>query len=136
MLSLEEDNKNYELLQRIKERYNEVYDFIYETRNPTWKSIMYKIRESIDKNKFTEQYCPMYLALSDDISTELYAKLYELDQETMQFQKNIVHMIENLGCVNCNEQWDEDVTFLPAGAHYITCPNCNAKRGYEKPEIK
>lgn len=135
MITKEEDDRNYELLEALKSEYRAVHGYIYSLRNSKWKIIMNRMQDAIDSNDLSQQYCPMYLSISDDITTELYAKLYDLDGKTKQFQESIVRMIVPFGCPHCGKEWKEDVTFLPPGAHFIECPECRGTRGYEKPRI-
>lgn len=131
-LTEEEIKKNNELLESLLGFYNEMQIFIESLKNAKWRSIQNKMRDVVNKKKFTIQWCPLYLEVSDDVSTELYAKLYDLDQKTEQFHQDVIHQVQHLGCPNCGKPWDEDITFLPSGIHFVECPYCFSERGFEK----
>ena len=131
-LSEEEKQKNKELLKSLKDDYFKVIEYISKLHSSQWITLCNKLKESVKNNTFNEQWCPIYLEISDDISSELYAMLYKLDQATRSFQDKIVHQTITLGCFSCGKDWVEDITFLKEGPHYIECPYCYAERGFEK----
>lgn len=132
VLTEEENIRNKELLNDIQVKYTEMVEFIESLCNPQWGTILNHMKDCKKNNLFNKQWCKMYLEVSDDVSTPLYAKLYELDNQTLQYNNEVVHQIKNLGCFNCGGTWEEDITFLEKGAHYIKCPHCGQNRGFEK----
>ena len=135
-LTFEENAKNYEMLEDLKTEYQKVYDYIFSLHNTKWKILMNKIKDSIDKNDMSKQLCLYYLEISDDYTDPLYAMLYELDAKTEEFQSSLTKMVETLGCPNCGKDWNEDVTFLSPGVHFVKCPNCHSTRPYDRPKIE
>lgn len=132
--SLSEDDKkaNADLLHKIRSKYEGVLQYIRDLHSPQFTIFINMLSEALDNNKYTKQWCPVYLDITDDITTELYAKLYELDQITAEFNKKLIHQIMHIGCPFCANEWDEDVTFKNAGVHYTRCPKCNNERPFEK----
>ena len=123
-------NKN--LLHNIRSHYEQVLQFLRDSHTSQFSIFINMIEEVLDTNKYTKQWCPMYLDISDDLTSELYAKLYELDKVTADFNRKLIHQVLHLGCWNCSNEWDEDITFLEPGPHYVRCPKCGSERGYEK----
>ena len=70
--------------------------------------------------------------MSNDVTTDIYAALYELDEKTKEFHEGLIHQSITLGCPLCGKDWEEDITFLKKGIHYVECPNCYCERGFEK----
>lgn len=131
-LSKEEKENNKKELDKIKVLYKETIDYIVGLKNARWNVMLNKMRDCLKTNKFNQQWCVMYLNISDDVTSELYAKLYDVDEKTKEFHTAVVHQIEHMTCPICGEESDEDITFLPEGVHFIECPHCYAKRGIEK----
>lgn len=125
-----ENNKKY--LAQITEKYNEVINLIENLHNSKWKILLNRIKDALKTKKFNQQWCLLYLEVSDDVSTELYLNLYNLDEFAKVFNKNIIHQVLPMGCPMCGTSWDEDITFETKGVHYIECPNCTSSRPYEK----
>jgi len=135
-LSADEDKKNRELLEVIRKQYKDTIDFIEKTCNSQWSIIKNRMQDELSSNQFKVQWCPAYLEISSDNSTELYRRLYELDIATKEFHKSVVHQVIHMGCAFCAHEWNEDVTFLSPGPHFIECPECYMERGFEKQEPK
>ena len=90
----EEDKKQHaELLHKIRSKYEQALQFVTDLHSPQFTLFINLFREALDNNKYTKQWCPMYLEISDDLTTELYAKLYELDQITAEFNKKLIHQV-------------------------------------------
>lgn len=131
-LSDAEKRMNEELLHNIRSKYEEISQFIRDMHSPQYTTIINLLTDALNTNKYTKQMCPKYLEISDDISSVLYAKLYELDQVTAEFNKKLIRQTYHLGCAFCAKEWDEDITFIDTGMHYTRCPNC----GNERPFVK
>ena len=131
-LTTEEIESNRMLLEAIRGDYERCADTIRNQGDSRWTVLENKIRDAVKKDRYVTQWCPLYLAESDDISTDLYRDLWDLDQKTAEFNRKVVHQVEHLGCPYCGNEWDEDITFLPKGIHYVECPECYAERGFEK----
>jgi signal recognition particle GTPase len=131
-VSSEEEKKNNELLQELRILYKSTIQYMTEMCNSQYRIIINKMQEAVDTNVFKQQFTKMYLDLSDDTSSELYKKLYEVDINTQKFHKEIVHQIKHLGCFNCGTEWDEDITFLEKGPHMVRCPKCYNSYPFEK----
>lgn len=131
-LTEEEERANQEKLNALLKTYQEAIEFITSLRNAKWRSIVNKMNDAVNNKKFTQQWCPLYLELSDDISSELYAKLYDVDQQTIQFNKTVIHQVVSLGCPNCGKEWQEDITFRDKGIHQVECPICCFGMRYER----
>lgn len=131
-LTDEEIEANNDLLQQIKQVYAETIKFIEDTCNASYRIILNKMQESLDTLKFDKQFCVIYMELSNDYSTELYKRLYQLDKVTEAFNEKVVHLVVNLGCPYCRNTWDEDITFAPSGPQFIRCPSCYTERPFEK----
>lgn len=131
-LTEKEIGQNKILLDGIRNEYQKMIDFIDNQRLSQWTPIKRKLENALKNNRFRDQLCVLYLDISDDVSTELYAKLYELDELTADFNKDFIHQIKNFRCYSCGQEWEEEITFLEKGPHLIPCPNCGAERGFEK----
>lgn len=131
-VSSEEEKRNNELLQELRILYKSTIQYMTEMCNSQYRIIINKMQEAVDTNVFKQQFTKMYLDLSDDTSSELYRKLYEVDVNTQKFHKEIVHQIKHLGCFNCGTEWDEDITFLEKGPHMVRCPKCYNNYPFEK----
>ncbi len=131
-LTDEEAAENEKLLAALSEKYQDVMNYIDETCNTRFRIIRNKMKECLDEKKFVHQFAPDYMEISDDYSSELYAKIYELDTMTVEFNKKVTHQIIDLGCPFCGHSWKEDVTFLDKGPQFIECPKCYSERGFEK----
>lgn len=131
-LSDDECMQNEELLANIVKEYEDVMKYIDDLKNSKWRFLINKMRDVLEKRKFNLQWCPMYLEISDDLSDELYAKLYDLDDHTLKFNQRVIHQVIHLGCPTCGQSWDEDITFADPGIHDVECPYCYSGRRYEK----
>lgn len=134
VLTEEDKKQNAELLHKIRSKYEQALQFVTDLHSPQFTLFINLFREALDNNKYTKQWCPMYLEISDDLTTELYAKLYELDQVTAEFNKKLIHQVLHIGCPFCATEWNEDITFVDNGLHYTRCPNCNSERPFMKEE--
>jgi hypothetical protein len=131
VLTEEEKAKNAKLLSELKAEYQKVIDMIDDGYDTIFRPVQKKLKECVDTNTFNTQFCPLYLEFSSDVSTDLYAELYDLDEQTRAFREQVVHHIEHFGCPMCGTEWDEDLTFAPAGINTIHCPKCGAERPFE-----
>lgn len=131
-LSDEEREMNSMLLEELRKVYTEAIRFIEESCNSQYRIILNKMQDALKNNIYKTQFCTLYLEMSDDRRTPLYHKLYEVDMATINFQKKVVHQIINMGCPFCGHTWDEEITFLESGPHFVKCPNCFSERGFEK----
>lgn len=131
-LSDEEAAKNEEYLTNLRAIYEEGIRFIKETCNSQYRIILNKMQDAVEKNIYKTQYCPLYLEISEDRKTPLYHKLYEIDMATIEFQKKVVHQVIHMGCAFCGNEWDEEITYLSKGPHFVKCPNCYSERPFEK----
>ena len=134
VLTEEDKKQNAELLHKIRSKYEQALQFVTDLHSPQFTLFINLFREALDNNKYTKQWCPMYLEISDDLTTELYAKLYELDQVTAEFNKKLIHQVLHIGCPFCVTEWNEDITFVDKGLHYTRCPNCNSESPFMKEE--
>lgn len=133
-LSDEDKKSNAEFLHNIRSKYEETLQFVRDLHSPQFTVFINLLNEALNGNKYTKQWCPIYLDLTDDLTTDLYAKLYELDQITAEFNKKLIHQVMHLGCPFCANEWDEDVTFIDTGMHYTRCPKCGNERPIMKEE--
>lgn len=131
-LTEEEAARNAELLSGLVVEYKNTIDYITELKNARWNIMLNKMKDCVKNSTFNQQWCVLYLNMSDDTANELYSRLYELDEKTKKFHKEIVHQVEHLHCPICEKDSDEDITFLSKGLHFIECPHCYAKRPIEK----
>ena len=131
-LTEEEVARNNELLADIKAAYDECIQFITDTCNGSYRIILNKMQECNQTMKYNTQFCLMYLEISSDRKSELYHKLYDLDQKTKEYNEKLIHQVIKLGCWNCNHTWNEDITFAPAGPGKVKCPKCLAERPFNK----
>lgn len=130
-LTPEEDAENESLLADLIADYKNAIQSVRDTRNPGFRIIEKKLNECINKNEFNTQFCRIYMEISNDYSTALYAALYALDNKTKEFREKITHRIAHFGCPQCGNEWDEDLTFRPKGLCEITCPKCGQGRMFE-----
>lgn len=131
-LTEEEDANNKRLLEDLRNLYKTTIVYINETCNSQYRGILNKMQEAVDKNIYKQQFTKMYLDISEDTSSELYRRLYDVDIATQKFHKSVVHQIRHLGCFNCGTNWDEDITFLAKGPHKVHCPKCFNDYPFEK----
>lgn len=132
-ITAEENARNIAMLKDIENQYMDARNLIDQMSDSRYRILGNKLADTMkDKTYGKTQWARQYLDVSDDVATELYAKLYNLDRQTKKFCKEVVHQVEHMGCPMCGKEWNEDVTFLRPGIHYILCPNCNAERPYEK----
>lgn len=131
-LTEEEAARNAELLSGLVVEYKNTIDYITELKNARWNIMLNKMKDCVKNSTFNQQWCVLYLNMSDDTANELYSRLYELDEKTKKFHKEIVHQVEHLHCPICEKDSEEDITFLSKGLHFIECPHCYAKRPIEK----
>ena len=132
-ITAEENARNIAMLKDIESQYMDARNLIDQMSDSRYRILGNKLADTMkDKTYGKTQWARQYLDVSDNVATELYAKLYNLDRQTKKFCKEVVHQVEHMGCPMCGKEWDEDVTFLRPGIHYILCPNCNAERPYEK----
>lgn len=131
-LTQEEKESNQVALENIKVVYQDCINFINSLANSQYTMIRNVMRECLQKTQFNQQFTRMYLEISDDTSTPIYEQLYNLDVATAAYQRELVHQAVHLGCVYCNHEWDEDITFMTAGPHLIQCPKCYGDRPFEK----
>lgn len=133
ILTKEECEKNEKLLKDLRKRYENVIEHITKTHNPQLIMLKNKMCDELKDNHFCTQWSKVYWdEISQDNSTELYKLLYELDMAINEFQKQVVHQVVKLGCPFCAHEWDEDITFLEPGPHFVECPSCFTERGFEK----
>jgi len=131
-LTKEEDERNWELLNELRKQYEKTIEYITSTCNSQWTNIKNTMIDTLKTNQFKTQWCSMYMEISNDYSTELYERLYNLDIATNEFQKQVVHQVVKMGCAFCANEWEEDITFLAPGPHFVECPQCFMERGFEK----
>jgi len=130
-LTPEEEAENESLLADLVADYKNAIQSVRDTRNPGFRIIEKKLNECINKNEFNTQFCRIYMEISNDYSTALYAALYALDNKTKEFREKITHRVAHFGCPQCGNEWDEDLTFRPKGLCEITCPKCGQGRMFE-----
>lgn len=131
-LTEDEERNNKRLLEDLRDLYKTTIIYINETCNSQYRGILNKMQEAVDKNVYKQQFTKMYLDISEDTSSELYRRLYDVDIATQKFHKSVVHQIKHLGCFNCGTNWDEDITFLVKGPHKVHCPKCFNDYPFEK----
>jgi hypothetical protein len=130
-LTPEEEEENKRLLANLVADYKNAIQTVRDTRNPGFRIIEKKLNECINKNEFNTQFCRIYMEISNDYSTALYAALYALDNKTKEFREKITHRVAHFGCPQCGNEWDEDLTFRPKGVCEIICPKCGQGRMFE-----
>lgn len=128
----EEKKRNEALLSALEDHYYKVSAMIKGSKDNRFANLAQRIDSAVKNKSFNTQWCPIYLDVSDDISTELYAALYELDKETLDFNNQIVRQKMHLECLFCGNEWEEDVTFRPSGIFFAECPKCAGTRPIEK----
>ncbi len=133
-LTNEEEENNKKLLAELKALYKSTINFIDKTCNSQYRIIVNKMKDAADNNIYKQQFTKMYLDISDDTSTDIYAKLYEIDKKTIEFNKNVIHQSKHIGCYNCGTEWEEDITFLTVGQHSVRCPKCYNDFPFDKKE--
>lgn len=131
-LTDEEKRSNEEKLKFLQERYKEVSTLINDSKDNRFKAIAKQIDDAVATNVYKTQWCPLYLNISDDTSSDIYAALYDLDIDTLDFNKTIIRQTIHLGCAFCGHEWDEDITFKPSGVFFAECPECYTERPFEK----
>ncbi len=131
-LTPEDKEYNQKNLQNIKEVYEQAIEYINSLSNSRYTIIRNTMRECVAKEQFNKQFTKMYSDISEDRSTDVYKHLYDLDVATINYQKSLIRQAVHLGCVACNYEWDEDITFMDKGIHYIKCPRCASSRPFEK----
>lgn len=131
-LTEEERQNNEKLLQDLQEEYRNVSTFIKDSKDNRFKAIAKQMDDAVATNVYKTQWCPLYLEVSDDTSSDIYAELYRLDIKTLEFNKKVVRQSVHLGCAFCGNEWDEDVTFKPTGVFFTECPECRTERPFEK----
>lgn len=131
-LTEEEKKRNEALLSALEDHYYKVSAMIKGSKDNRFANLAQRIDSAVKNKSFNTQWCPIYLDVSDDISTELYAALYELDKETLDFNNQIVRQKMHLECLFCGNEWEEDVTFRPSGIFFAECPKCAGTRPIEK----
>ena len=133
VLTEDEIKSNKELLDNIRREYNDCIKFIEDSCNTSYRIILNTMKECNDKLRYNKPFCKMYLETGNpDLGSELYAKLYALDQLTVEFNKKVVHQVKKIGCFSCNHTWNEDITFLSDGPHFVECPKCFTEIPFEK----
>lgn len=130
-LTEEEKQNNEKLLQDLQEEYRRVSTFIKDSKDNRFKAIAKQMDDAVATNVYKTQWCPLYLEVSDDTSSDIYAELYRLDIKTLEFNKKVVRQSVHLGCAFCGNEWDEDVTFKPTGVFFTECPECRTERPFE-----
>lgn len=131
-LTDEEKKSNDEKLKFLQERYKEVSALINDSKDNRFKAIAKQIDDAVATNVYKTQWCPLYLNISDDTSSDIYAALYDLDIDTLDFNKTVIRQTVHLGCAFCGHEWDEDITFKPSGVFFAECPECYTERPFEK----
>ncbi len=131
-LSEEEVENNKALLREIRDVYGDCIKFIEDTCNASYRIILNKMKECNSNHRYNTQFCPMYMEVSNNYKTELYKKLYILDQKTKEYNEKVVRQVIELGCWNCSHKWKEDITFIKPGPQYVKCPKCLTERPFEK----
>lgn len=131
-LTEDENKNNRRLLDNLRIKYQTVISVIEDTKDSRFNALKKEIEEALNTDVYKKQWCPLYLDITDDISTPLYARLYQLDQETLSFNKNVIRQGVHLACGLCGHEWDEDVTFKEKGVIYAECPECFAQRPFDK----
>ena len=131
-LTKEEEKENERLLNELCTLYKSTIQFMTESCNAQYRIIINKMQDCLDTITFKQQFTKMYLDVSNDTGSELYKRLYDIDEATQRFQKTVIHQIKPLACYNCGAQWKEDITFLPKGIHSVRCPHCYNDYPFEK----
>lgn len=131
-LTEEEQAHNKALLDEIRVKYNETIKYIQELHNGSYQIILNTMKECNERSKYDKQFTLLYMDISDNFKTELYKRLYDLDNYTKSFNEKLIHQVVELGCPYCGSRWKEDITFVPSGQQFIQCPNCSEERPYNK----
>lgn len=131
-LTEEEQTHNKALLDEIRVKYNETIKYIQELHNGSYQIILNTMKECNERSKYDKQFTLLYMDISDNFKTELYKRLYDLDNYTKSFNEKLIHQVVELGCPYCGSRWKEDITFVPSGQQFIQCPNCSEERPYNK----
>ncbi len=131
-LTEEEQAHNKALLDEIRVKYNKTIKYIQELHNGSYQIILNTMKECNERSKYDKQFTLLYMDISDNFKTELYKRLYDLDNYTKSFNEKLIHQVVELGCPYCGSRWKEDITFVPSGQQFIQCPNCSEERPYNK----
>lgn len=132
ILTPEETERNYQMLERLKQEYQATLSYAEGLHNGKWKTLIGQMKQALETSKFNQQLCLLYMKVSDDYSSELYKQIYRLDEITEQFNNAVIHQVAKVTCSMCGHTWEENITFLTPGLHFLECPNCYTEKGYDK----
>lgn len=127
------DKTNKLLLNKVQRKYENLIDYIKKLDVSMWKPIEQLANKAIKTKDYSDSLIMKYLALSNDITTDLYRILYEeVEPERQNFENNVKRTVKTIKCFNCGNETKVDVTFMEEENGTIECPKCGVQLGYDR----
>lgn len=132
-LTEEDERYNAELLTEVRAEYESLLEYIKSLKASIWKPIERLVESSLETNEYDESIILKYLEISQDVTTDLYERLYEKTEPVRRkLLDEVKRKYKNLVCYNCSSKWKVDITFMDKEHDESECPTCGASVGYDK----
>lgn len=116
---------NKQLNAKMYEIYEQTATRLKAERDPRWKDFILEYKKAIEDENYTVKTCPRYLNMtSRDAKAPIYKVLYDSDQATKQYEKDLMKIRRKTMCFACHRPFEADITFAKHKEHTVKCPNC------------
>ena len=116
---------NKQLNAKMYEVYEQTATRLKQERDPRWKDFISEYKKAIEDENYTVKICPRYLNMtSRDVKSAIYKVLYEADQATKQYERDLQRMRRKTLCFACRKPFYADLTFAKHKEHTDKCHNC------------
>jgi DNA-directed RNA polymerase subunit RPC12/RpoP len=116
---------NKQLNAKMYEIYEQTATRLKAERDPRWKEFISEYKKAIEDENYTVKTCPRYLNMtSRDAKAPIYKVLYDADQATKQYEKDLMKIRRKTMCFACHRSFEADITFAKQKEHTVKCPNC------------
>ena len=132
-LTEEDEKHNAELLTEVRAEYESLLEYIKSLKASIWKPVERLVESSLETNEYDESIILKYLEISQDVTTDLYERLYEKTEPVRRkLLDEVKRKYKNLVCYNCSSKWKVDITFMDKEHDESECPTCGSSVGYDK----
>lgn len=123
--ALEKIAYNKKLNAEMYEIYEQTAKRLKDERDLRWKDFILEYKKAIEDENYTVRTCPRYLDMtSRDVKAPVYKVLYEADQATKRYERELKRIRRKTLCFACHKTFDADITFAKHKEHVVRCPNC------------
>ena len=116
---------NKKLNAKMYEIYEQTAEKLKAERDVRWKKFISDYKRAIEEENYTVRSCANFLEMtSRDVKSPVYRILYDADQATKQYERELKRIHKTTMCFACHKSYDADLTFARKREHIDKCPNC------------